>query len=231
MQIKWGSAYSFDENSCQLVNFTVRPHNSPRGQRLELVYRAHLRAELKDTGGQSALTTKIENFIAAFDQNYQDFLVYDNSGNLTPHHFKNSDPRNVSGNRVVYRSWDGRDPVEYTFIRTLEVVVEAVMAQPESGLVYMTESLTTIGSGGPVWIAENTQYGPQAAQIYPASWRHVIQHGQAIFYFGPATPNPPSFPSNFEHLERRRIVRGEPRFRGQGYTHYPISWHYEFSTI
>lgn len=230
MRVSWGG-YQFDENAVQLVSFSVRPRNSHRGNRMELVYTAHLRAELKTTSGQAAITTLIRDFITAFDQNYQDFVLVDNSGVETPHTFRNSDPRNVSGNRVIQRSWDGQDPVEYALVRTADVVVQAIMAQPESGLIYLTESLTTIGTGGMVWSADNTQNGPQATVLYPSSWRHVVQQGHAIYYFGPATENGPLFPLNFEHQERRRIVRGEPQFRGQGYTHYPISWHYEYSTI
>ena len=230
MRIAWGN-YQFDENAAQLVSFSVRPRISQRGQRMELVYTAHVHCELKSTSGQSAITTLINDFIAAFDQNYQDFTLYDNSSVVTPHSFSNSDIRNVSGNRVIQRSWDGVDPVEYALIRTLDVVVQAVMAEPESNLLYFSERLTTIGTGGPVWSADNTQYGPQSTLLYPSSWRHVVQQGHAVYYFGPAVANGPFFPSNFEHLERRRIVRGEPAFRGQGYTHYPISWHYEYSTI
>lgn len=230
MIASWGG-YSFDENLAQLVNFSVRPRRSQRGQRMEWVYTAHLHGELKNTGGQSAITTDIQEFIAAFDQDYQDFVLVDNSGNETPHTFRNTDPRNVSGNVVIQRSWPGRDPVEYALIRTFDVVVQAIMADPIDNLLYFRESLTTIGTGGLVWSPDNTQYGPQATVLYPSSWRHVIQQGQAVYYGGPAVANGPAFPSNFEHQERRRIVRGEPMFRGQGYTHYPISWHYEYSTI
>lgn len=230
MRIAWGS-YFHTENEAQLVRYDVQPRKSQRGQRLELVYRAHYRGELKDTGGQAAITAKINALIAAYDQNYQDFILLDNNGVSTPHSFANTDSRNVSGNRVVYRSWDGIDPVEYATIRTYEIVVEAVMAQPESNLVYLTERITYIGTGGLVWSADNTQYGPQATVLYPSSWRHVLQDGYAVYYTGPATPNGPIFPENFEHLEQRRIVPMEPQFRGQGYTHYGISWHYSFSTI
>lgn len=230
MIIKWGS-YAHTDNEAQLVRYDVQPRKSQRGQRLELSYRAHIRGELKDTSGQAALTTKIQSLISAYDQNYQDFILLDNSGNSTPHSILNSDPRNVSGNRVVYRSWDGTDPVEYATIRTYEIVIEAIMAQPESNLVYLTERVTYIGTGGRIWSADNTQYGPQATVLYPSSWKHVLQDGYAIFYTGPAVPNGPLYPSNFEHEEQRRIVPMEPSFRGQGYTHYPISWHYSFSTI
>lgn len=228
MQIKWGN-YSHTENETQLVRYDVQPRKSQRGQRLELVYRAHLRGELKDSTGQAAITAKIQALIAAYDQNYQDFVLLDNSGNSTPHSFLNSDQRNVSGNRVVYRSWDGIDGAEYANMRTYEIVVEAVMAEPESNLVYLTERFTYIGTGGPVWSADNTQYGPQDTPLYPSSWIHVMQDGYAVYYTGPATAQSPIFPANSEHLEQRRRVPMEPQFRGQGYTHYPISWHYSFS--
>src|SRR5688500_8037702 len=98
MRVSWGG-YQFDENAAQLVSFYVRPRNSHRGQRMELVYTAHVHAELKTTSGQAAVTTLIQDFIAEFDQNYRDFVVVDNDGNQTPHTFRNSDQRNVSGNR------------------------------------------------------------------------------------------------------------------------------------
>lgn len=230
MQVKYGQ-YAHEANEVKLVRFDVRPRLSPRGQRMELVYRAHLRGELKDTGGQSALTTKINALIAAYDQSYQDFIVLDNSGVQTPHSFLNSDPRNVSGNRVVYRSWDGRDPAEYVVSRSYEIVVQAIMAQPESGLLYLNETVANLGTGGQVWSADNTFSGPQATIIYPSSWVTVVQSGTAIGYSGYPGARPPIMGSNFEHEERQRVTPGTPVFRGNGYTHYPISWHYEFSTI
>jgi hypothetical protein len=230
MQVAWGN-YTHESNEVQLVNFTVRPRMSRRNLRMERQYRIHLRGELKDTGGQSALTTKINNLISAYSNDFQDFNLYDNSGNLTPHSISSTDPRNISGNRVVHRSWDGTDPVEYALIRSYEIIIEATLSDPESGLLYLSESVTTIGSGGQIWEAVNTFSGPQAAVICPQSWVRVVQQGMAIGYQGWPPARPPIFPNNFEHEERRRITPHYPQFRGQGFTHYPISWHYEFSTI
>ncbi len=71
------------------------------------------------------VTARILAMDEAYRNDYQD-CGFTMNGQLTPHYMLNSDPYNLSGNQIVYRSWDNVLPTEYANTRSFKIIISAL---------------------------------------------------------------------------------------------------------
>ena len=225
------AGYRHPDNEVKLLSYLSRPLYSPRGKRWLKVVEMHLQIEVvldvgtiyTTTTAQSFLRDRINDLITRYDQNYGDAIFYHDDGTPTPHKITNAD--SISGVRIRHRSWPKGDPPEYATTRTGYVVLEAEYLDLDSQIWSWEERCINIGNGAPRWEMQDLVVGyPTPVVLTQRTKQRVIQVGSAIGIGGyPLEYIVPLWPQ-FEHGDRRRIEPGSPTARGQGYTHYPISW-------
>lgn len=240
MFFKFG-AHQHPNNEVNLVNYEVIPQLSDRGRPETTRIRMHVIGEIlvdqtltTPTARQADLNTKITTLINAYslanmDQNCG---LYHNDGTITRHKLESSatNAANISGVRMVYRSWPKGDPAEYATMRSFYIILEAIYRDLESQLVSYSEKVHGIGTTGPrhSWTEHATGL-PTREIINQRTVQTLIQEGYAIGFDGwPAQflyGSGPLFP-NLEQLNRRQITRSGPNFMGRQFAYYRVDWRY-----
>lgn len=217
---KYGS-YQHPSAEVNLAKMDISYRPSPRGKRIERVDRFHLFGQFCEDS-TSEVVDRIEELIAAYDVDYQDCGLYLDDDTLTPHNMSNA--ASVSGVRVLHRSWDGgREELATT--RTFDIVLQVVYPEVEDQLVEWHETVEIIGTGGPRFKITDTYFGPIATQVAEATAQTIIQYGNCVGY-GAHIPPPGPLYSEYEHVDRRRIVYASGKNAGRIATHYPTAWTY-----
>lgn len=230
MFFTYGS-YRHPDNEVKLLSYLSRSLYSPRGKRWMRVVEMHIQIEVVlDIGtiyttatAQAFLKDRINEIITAYDQNYADATFYHDDGTPTPHKLTNAN--SISGVCVSHRSWPKGDPPEYATTRTAYLKLYAEYLDIDSEIWSWEERCINIGNGAPRWEMQELVVGyPTPVYLTQRTRQRVIQIGSAVGIEGyPLAYITPLWPQ-FEHGDRRRIEPGSPTARGQGYTHYPISW-------
>lgn len=158
------------------------------------------------------VTARILALDEAYRNDYQDcgFLM---DGQLTPHYMLNNDPYNLSGNQIIYRSWDNVLPTEYANTRSFKIIISATYLFDYSGVMYFSQKVTKNGDGGPTWVLRNTADGPKKVEVLPQSKVFHIQSGTVIGNIERLPPPPPLWPLE-EHRDMRRVSYTSPVFLG-----------------
>jgi hypothetical protein len=219
-------------NEVNLVNFEVIPKYSERGTKYASIYRVHLQGELIYTG-QTDISNAIDALIAAYESNNQSFYLYHDDGTPTKHKLVQEDTNNLSGVKVVHRSWPKGDPAEYATTRTFSIVLQALYRDTESEIMEFRESLQFVGDGGPQWEWVKTPVGTSYKQdTCEHDTQRIIQSGKiAALSTWPIGNVPlPLYPL-WEHRNLRQLRYIEPIFAGNpnnpyAYINYGIAWTY-----
>lgn len=188
-------------------------------------------------GDVTALTVKMNTLEDAYDDDGFDFKVFDNDGTtLTQHVLLNNAA--VNGVQVKHFEWLERDPrhgqsgTEYVNKRTYRIILEAeTINDGASDLVSWEETVIGIGTGGPEFVIKPALVSPpQKQDIQQVTPFYAIQRGRAVGFLGyPAVIATPIWPTD-EHVTRKKIWQGTPKFGTKFNTLYPINWEYQFES-
>lgn len=237
MYFKYG-AFQHRDNEAKLMAFFVKSELSRRNRRVKMHYEMHLQLELTlpadgtvytTTTAQAWLDSRIRQIINAYSLDGQDAIFYHDNGTPTRHSLTSGN--SLSGVRVVQRSWPTGDGAEYATTRTGYVVLRASYADVESQLFEYSETVHSIGNGTKRWRAEELEIGaPRSYDLNQRTVQRVIQTGHAIGFQGyPLAYFGPLYGPQFEHGDLREVTPGHPRYMGNGYAYYPISWTFRFT--
>lgn len=229
MYWKFGG-YQHPDNEVNLTSMEITTRFSPRGRPMTKLYRLHLHGELV-YNGQSTLTTRINELINAYTGNTDvDCGLYQDDGTITPHKLQSSstNPNNISGVKVVYRSWPKGDPEEYATCRTFYIILEAEYKDLESQLIAFRESVSVTGTTGPRRRMVEMNLGPARWQQVSAMTRQeILQQGFAIGYDGyPLGFMPGPILPSLELVDQRYVENENPEFAGRQFVRYRTNWRY-----
>ena len=226
MFYRYGS-FEFEDGECDLLRTNVIMQPSPRGNRMVREVTHYIRAlVIEDT--LELLSARIAAIQSAFDLDYQNAGLYIDSNTPSQHLLLNDDPLNISGTKVIQRSFPEGGGDEYSTARTFQATIQAVYDDAIDGLVEYQESLQFVGTGGPVWEYDNGFFEPIYSLIADSSTQTIIQKGRAVGYGAYLLPPGPKYPA-FEHQDRRVELYETPTFMGRQYRLYPSSWMYVHS--
>lgn len=185
------------------------------------------------------IDAKILELDRVYDQDFQD-CGFTMNGDLTSHRMANLHARNLSGNRVIYKSWDDvyHTPerghgVEYANTRSFTIRIRSVwlIAQSLPDVVKFQERVEKIGTGGPSFITYNTVPEPVRVDFLPKTIVRHVQQGYVIGTLRRIDPPPPLWPDE-EVVSKRRIATYSPQFYGSPGirlpTQYRTDFYYEF---
>lgn len=223
---KYGS-YQFEAGECDLVRTNVVNTLSGRGRRITKQVTHHIRATLI-SDSQANLSAKIQAIQAAFSIDYQDAGLYLDAG-VPSQHLLINDAFCISGVKVLQRSFPEGGGDEYVTARTFQATIMAEYDDADEHLLEWEESLEFTGTCGPIYEWEEGWFGPERFQTAESSIQWVHQRGSAVGYGAIPLPGAPLFPA-YEHLDRRQVSSGSPKFMGLAYRYYPTRWSYTFSS-
>ena len=180
----------------------------------------------------ATIDTKIAGLIAAYDADYQDF-GFKLNGVKTSHFVENDNPFNLSGNRILSRSWDYRGAEEFANTRSFGITVGATFQNSYSQIISYNETTEQLGNGGEKWTYRPNWLGPPTrTTIYDQTPVQIVQQGTIV-----GLNLRPSLPARYwpsdEHEDMRVVKRYSPRFHGhldfdRG-THYRLDYAYFYS--
>lgn len=226
MYAQYGS-YIHPNHEVNVINFSQIPILSKRGKRREYINRIVIEGELQ-AEGQAALRSEIENIINVYSQDGLDFYYKEDDLTISPHSLISNHPKNLTGNRIVSRSWPKGWPGEYIVCRNFQIVIASHWHDAESDLVEFHETVQIIGDGGSTVEGIETRIGPPIIQQTNAQTLvSAVQTGRlytmssspALFVPSPIWPRP--------LLKRISVQPISGRSRGRGYSDYGMAWNYE----
>jgi hypothetical protein len=148
------------------------------------------------------------------------------------HHILNDDPNNMSGNRVLSRSWARRGANEWVNTRSFTITLGATIQESYSTIVAYRETVGQRGTGGEHWTyVPRWQGAPVRTSIHQQTPVELFQEGWIVGLNAlPALP--PPYWADDEQQRDRYIARFSPRFHGhldfdRG-THYGLKYRYRF---
>ena len=217
----------------------VIPRINDDGVRWASLYRMQVAGDFCSSDGTQLTVAQISTRISALNDAYQfdykDCGFKDPDGNLTPHRMDTNDVYNLSGNRIVRRSWDNVMPTEYANTRSFSVTIESLFQENYTEILAFREATTKRGTGGPIWKMYNLWDGtPYKEFITNTSKVTHVQTGTIIgmnTWPDPLLYAPPYWPD--EEMEwLRTITQTSPRNHGhpsfQKATHYRTDYTYFF---
>lgn len=215
------SGFQFADNECNLASFAKQTVFSPRKKKLQEIRTVDLEGELiySDT---TTIVSHINSLESALNTVTLDFR-YTVAGTLSHQLLNSSDC--CSGVRVVSYSLPKGTPEQLATTRTFKIRLQGTYDAAESDLVSWTESIETIGTGGPKFFVVDTATIPIAVFTSTASAVYYQQTGMAIGYRN--YPDPPGpVTTQGEFVWRRRIARISGRQTGNGLRFFGRKWSY-----
>lgn len=159
----------------------------------------------------SELNSSIATLDSAYNEDYKDagFLFTDNSP--TAHYMTNNSSYNLSGNRVLQRSWLHQTPTEFANTRTFNITIWSQFIQSYSDLIDFQERVEYRGNGGLDFEIRDQWLGtPQYEQVAAQTHITAVQRGYTVGLFDYINPPDPLFPTR-EKGKLRRMVYTSPR--------------------
>ncbi len=225
MIFQYGS-YSHEDNEVSTV-FRQSALFDQRGERRGLRKRLELKGVLLGTS-QADLTTKMNALEAAYLIDAQNARLLLNNGAVSHHSIVSS--QSLTGVRVVQPpSFQPGDGAEYTLLRTYSIVLEADFLG-SSTILNFEEAVTIQGTGGQRFAyLETLNTLPVRQVVNSFTLVRMTQSGSAVglqsYPFAPS----PLWPA-LEDLGQRTFIRRSPRRNLNGFTDFPISWTYKFTS-
>lgn len=230
-------SHLFDPGEIYPKLIEVVPVFSDRGRRWASDYRMTVGGEfcgdLNTPLNPETIDAKIGTLESALLEDYRDFgfLRFDGTSWVpTQHYMRNDSQYNLSGNKILRRSWVHGGPTEFANTRSYNFTVGARFRESYSSIVTMRESVAFYGTGGPDWVYRETWNTPPVRDdLNLHTVVHVVQSGSITALDPYPNPNPPLFPDE-ERTKLRGIFRTSPNSHGSNLsgrlTHYTVSWTY-----
>lgn len=233
MIVKYGD-YSFANGECAMVNFSVKPKRTPRGIAYAQVVRMDCEGEFCFSGpvDQDAIKTKIQAARNALEFDYRDLVLLHNDGvTESPYKISNSHPDNITGNIVEFVSWPSVAPEEYATTKSFKFAVSAEFKNPLVNLIDWQQTLTVMGSTGPVARWERLLNGLWTRRvIHTSGTKKIIQSGYAVGFGVHPLPATPILTDFYEHLDQRVVKYVGPHYFASRPEFYRTEWRYAFET-
>jgi len=214
-------SYVHTDNEVNLVTFSTQTRYSPRNKRLSQTKTLSLWGELIYSSTASIIS-KINEVEQAYSQDYLDFRY--TVGGSEAHTLLNSS-NCISGVKVLQRSFPKGDPSQLATTRSFSVTLQATYDVSEVDLVSWTESIRTIGTGGPKFFVVETIAGPIAIYVTLNSAQYYSQQGMAVGYSNYISPPGPVNTAG-EFQDRRVIDYISGRNMGQALRFFTTKWSY-----
>lgn len=226
---KYGN-YTHPEGEVNLIRYDVQNKLSPRGFRLSAVHTMHIGGTLLgDT--QAALLTRAAEIIDNYSYDDYDAILYDNDGNASRYAMYTNQGTNLTGVRVIQKSWPKGGYEELATARTFSVTLQAEFDEVYDQVVSFRERLRFIGTGGPrIYALDLAEDAPILQQVNAYTHQKIVQVGSAVGWAGyPTYPGPVFSSPVLEHEDQREVELVGPEMMGKLYRGYEASWRYEFS--
>lgn len=211
-----------------LTRMNIRYRDSPRGKRVSRIDTLYLQGEIM-ADGFAATIARANAIIEMYRFDYGNAALRMEDGTLTPHGLNNDDPLNMTGVRVVERSWPKGGPEELANMRTFHVTLECEYSDNDDQLISWNETLEFYGNTGPRFEVIDTYFGPFANLECLSTAQRIVQTGSAVGFTANVLPPGPLFPS-VEHLDRRYVKVGSGRQQGNFACYFPTWWTYYFTS-
>ena len=235
MYFKYGS-YTHDTGEVNVASVTKHTKFSLRQKSMVKTLRMVLQGDFC-AGSQSAIESKIDEIYDAYKYHNKDCGLYMDDGTLTSHHIDTS--KTMGGVRVVSVDFPTGGPGEFATGRSYRIVLEADIVALEDQTISYTETITTIGAPGSIWVyIPQRAYQPARQELVSVALQDIIQSGESLGFNGYVVPQLPIFSYNpndpmsvnYEHREKRVIKYGTPqRIERNEWYLYPCSWEYHFT--
>lgn len=227
---------NFLHPACEVYpkRIAVQPLFSDRGIRWGSRVSMRIAGDLVQVGATeltpAEIQTRMNQIEAAYANDYQN-AGFELDGAWSSHYLLTNSANNLSGNKIVYRSWENALPTELANTRSFEVEIQATFADAYSDIFHFSETTTKVGSGGPMWrIYPRWNLAPVKVQTTLNSPVRHVTSGRIVSATGFLSPPAPYWP-NEEQEWRRRITYVGPRNHGHPsgrFTHYEVRYQYSF---
>jgi hypothetical protein len=181
------------------------------------------------------ISSEILTLDSAYQLDYQDFgfLLPDSGGTRTAHFVENDDVNNLSGNKVISRSWLYQSAAEFANTRSYQITVGARFREAFSQILHFQERITLYGNGGPSWSYRPTWQGyPVRENVSERTPVSIVQSGMIVTLSTLPVAPAPWFPE-WEQGEFRIIERISGQVHGHNSfgraTHYGLRYSYRFA--
>ncbi len=211
---KWGD-YEHPVGECYPAAVSIERHVSDQNVRWASTFRIKVAGSL--TGDSASdLNTKMDAMIVAYSDDYKDCGFYwpdDGAGPdvATPHVMVTNNKWNLTGNRIIQRSWDSQYDTELVNTRSFSFIVEAMFVDFDRENLHASETVKQVGTGGEVWKMYNRfSAAPEKVTVQDNSRVTYTQQGKIVNLFNrPAVPAP--YWPTYLHEEKTVITRYSPK--------------------
>ncbi len=218
----------FENGLIDLTRMNIRYAHSPRGYRVKRIDTLYLRGEIMADGASDVLE-QVQQVIDAFDEDYGSARLYLDDGTPTQHGLENDSQFNLTGVKVIERSWPKGGVEELANMRTFQVTLEAEYADNETQLLEWSETLEYYGNTGPRFEVVDTYFGPYTNLQCLRTAQRIVQTGYALGFTANVLP-PGSFAPALEHVDRRYVKLGSGKQQGRIPCYFPTWWTYYHSS-
>lgn len=180
-----------------------------------------------------AVDAKIRLLDDVYAYDYKDAGFIFDGGGATGHYLRTDSDLNLTGNRVLYRSWLHKSAAEFANTRTFNVRIGADFMDSTTPLVSYYERVDFMGNGGREWDFVPRWTGdPEYVETAEKTPIRAVQSGSLQSLSPYPDPPAPLWPE-YERGSRSRTGRKSPLYHGnpvvRQYTHYTVSWVYYFT--
>lgn len=214
----------FTNGLIDLTRMNIRYAHSKRGYRVKRIDTLYLRGEIM-ADGAAAVIAQCQEVIDAFSQDYGSARLHLDDGTATQHGLENDSPFNLTGVRVIERSWPKGGVEELANMRTFQVTLEAEYADNETQLLEWSETLEYFGNTGPRFEVVDTYFGPYTNLQCLRTAQRIVQSGYALGFTANVLPPGPFAPA-LEHSDRRYVKLGSGIQQGRIACYFPTWWTY-----
>lgn len=184
---------------------------------------------------QANLETEIAAREALFKSGSGDLVWYQSDGTTETKH-KITQQETLNGIKVVSFNWLDGPPgqwgggAEYTLVRTYQVVFEADILDADGEIVFWTQTIEQIGTGGRDFeVAESLNSFPIEQTTNFATQFRARQHGMAYGLLGNPVPPAPIWPGSLKPRETRPAAASTPKIIGSfNSIYWPVQWDYHY---
>jgi hypothetical protein len=216
--------YQHADNEVNLVSVDYQTRYSPRNRKMSQVRTFRIAGELI-YDSTSTIVQHANDVFAAYEDK-RDFTY--TVGGVVAHELRNGG-NCPSGTRILRKSFPTGGPEQLATTRSFSVVMQGVYDVADDPLVSWTESVETIGNGGPLYVITDTITVPWLDIVAQSTAMYYRQAGTAVGFYDYPTP-PGAYQPNFEFGHKRRITRRSGIQQGSGIRYYTTSWvYYMFS--
>lgn len=223
---------ALDDNQVEWTESTSYSRDDRKNRR-SYTRRVTLKGFIKgDT--DSEIKSKVNALYALFGVDGGDLVLYHNGGTVTSAH-KMLNAGSLSGVMVVSGPdfTNGSGP-EYATERTYTVALEAEYPIINTdNLIAFNEQVRIVGTGGPRRAGVELITGPPQIQIVnQQTLMYATQSGSAMGWTSePPFPGPIPVLAPYENLDKRSYTPSSPKWKGNAFREFGVSWSYEFMGV